>query len=114
MKPSEVLRKAAEKIATPEKWTTGAFGRKADGSVCSGGDPGAVAFCLSGALIAASGVDPVYLDASRHLSRALIVCGATGWVETSATGFNDSNGRTHAEVLAALTKAAELAESEGQ
>jgi len=120
MKASEVLKAALEKIATPDKWTRGSFGRLADGSGCSSGDRSATAFCLNGAVIAASGdgVGRFFNDscdaATGYLQRVIAEEADDKWVSRSLIGFNDSYGRTHAEVVDALTKAIALAESEGQ
>jgi len=104
MKPSDVLRKATEKIATPDKWTRGTFARTANGLACSSCDDAAHAFCLLGAIISASplcNTEPSQQYVFRVIS------------DDDITHWNDATGRTHIEVLAALTKAADLAESEG-
>jgi hypothetical protein len=119
MKASEVLRAAAEKIATPEKWTRCALARDSDGHRQTGyagaRAPESVCWCLEGALLAASPPDPdddTDVDGEAFDRAFEYVQLSTG--DEKLHVWNDRDGRTHQEVLAALTKAAELAESEGQ
>lgn len=107
MKTSDVLRAAAEKIATPEKWCQGWFAYDACGNDCrgrsQGADPNAVQWCIAGACQFVTG--EACPDAWAVLNRV---------IGESLSIWNDSKNRTHIEVLSALKRAAELAESEGQ
>lgn len=101
-KPSEVLRRAAQLIDTPEKW-------------CQRADELDGKHCLMGAIMAHPDRDSaefssVYEDACEAIaeqvgfSKLRIVMGI----------WNDEPGRTHAEVLAALDRAASKLEAEGR
>jgi len=117
VRPSLILAAARALIATPEKWTRGAFGRTADGTPCSSGDPDAVAFCLSGALISASNEDyQAWQEATVYLKRVIAaeLEGRPNWTGLSVIGYSDNSERTHGEVLAALSRACALAIAEGQ
>jgi hypothetical protein len=91
---ADVLRRARSLIDAPEKWCKGKL---------QIGD----SFCIEGALRAA---------ASVHRYEALP---APAWgllrqaIGTSVINWNDDDERTHAEVLAAFSRAIELAERGG-
>jgi len=91
----EILVKARELIAEPERWTQGAFARDEHGFsryVCPG-EFDYTCYCASGALRAAGGytTHPAY-NAIHTGGPAVCV-------------WNDAPGRTHAEVLAAFDAA---------
>ena len=104
---ADVLRAAKERISDPERWTTGTeaidqFGRPVEPTA-----PGAVAWCMAGA-VAAEGV-----RATSYPAKAASPIGAllNEAVDHQGVGpFND--GAEHDEVLAALDRAIELAEAE--
>jgi hypothetical protein len=50
MKPSELLRKAAELIADPDRWTTGYYAVDANGDMVSPNNKKACKWCASGAM----------------------------------------------------------------
>ncbi len=102
MKASEVLRKAKELIGTPERWTQGVSAKNADGWGVESTDSSAVCFCSQGAIRATNA--PSRYAAYRMFRDAN---GLSGIV-----GFNDTEGRTHAEVMAAFDKAIAFAEKE--
>ena len=85
MKPSELL-------ADPKAWTKNALARNASGGECTPYAPGAVCWCLEGAMMRC------FCSASdeRRLSRAL---NDLGFEKVS---FNDSPNTTHADVLRVL------------
>lgn len=115
MKPSEVLAKAADLIEPKGAWTRGAFSRKSarhKGKRRYVPFHEARCFCVLGAIAHVLGGNAdetraVNSDAARYLDR-LSEIGREGPVS-----FNDAPGRTQAEVVAALRKAADLARSEG-
>jgi hypothetical protein len=85
MKPSEILRAARAKIATPDRWD--AF---------QGGCP----------LPLWDGSWETTWQTAGHFADAI--------GDTEIYDWLDAPGRTHAEVLAAFDRAIELAEGEGQ
>lgn len=102
MGAKEVLVQAKELISTEEKWTQGAYGRQADGTLISFTDPRACRFCTMGALFRASAEDMDGFDgANRALSQAI------GTRSIGIVAFNDSH--THAEVMAMFDKAIRIA-----
>jgi hypothetical protein len=110
LKPSEVLAKAADLIEPKGCWTQHILARKGRKIFATGlGNDWKQAdcFCVSGALIVASGEDADWVDnKAREFLRGVIRSPEIQW--------NDTPGRTQAEVVAALRKASELARSEGQ
>lgn len=110
MKPSEILSAAADLIEPEGAWTQGANARlrNALGQPTGASDPKAACWCAFGAMLrktSAPSLNPFYA--------------ATGYAEKVIDGvnlrcWNDEKGRTQAEVVSALRKAAELARSEGQ
>ncbi len=100
MKQSEVLRAAAAVVA--KGWCQEQLAKDKDGKVAPVRSDAACQWCLLGAL-----------DKSRS-------DGPDGWTYlNNVTGinpikWNDAEGRTQGEVVAALVQAAELAESEGE
>lgn len=89
------LRAARALIDSPEKWTQGAFARRADSEhACSIRDVGATRFCAAGAVVRAGGGG----DATAALREAT---GHFGGLYA----WNDAPERTHAEVLAVFDRA---------
>lgn len=103
MKPSEVLRAAKAKIATPGTWIQKVAARNVAGDCVFSGSPEAVCWCSLGAILA-TGADQMF-SAMQVLDLSLGV--NTGW-------WNDAPERTHEEVMVAFDRAIVLAESEGQ
>ena len=108
LKPSEVLAKAADLIEPEGAWTQNAYARGKSGRPV---DPEnkryAVCWCAVGAIsrIAAAGSAP-WWTARRPLERVI--------GQSCLPDWNDTPGRTQAEVVAAFRAAAELAKAEGQ
>lgn len=109
MKPTtEILLSAAFALTPKEHWTQGAGARDADGRSLDQDDyPDAQCWCVEGALYAAMlELRPSsyshYFDAFRAFSKT---------VGRTAHEWNDARKRTHAEVLDALYRAAELSEA---
>jgi hypothetical protein len=96
-----ILRLARAKIDTPEKWTQGAPARDMLGSPVDFDTPDATAWCALAA-IETNAAD--YRQAREILLRAARAESIINW--------NDSPSRTHAEVLAAFSRAIELAEAQ--
>lgn len=101
---SEILRKAKALIDTPEKWTIFAEARDKYGERVYARESFACKFCAEGAIYAAGG----YLGDDRD--EAILFRKVIG--QTSIFGWNDEDGRTHAEVMEAFDKAIALAEAE--
>lgn len=98
-----LLRAARERIATPERWTKGAFRRRAvfsDEVDCE---------CVNGALLGAAGVGAFSLIRSGASLCLSLAARARGF--ESASKFNDDRTTTHADVLELLDEAVALAES---
>jgi hypothetical protein len=113
-KPSEILRDAASLISPMYGWTQRAGARDSDGMIIRSrvvGEPypGAICYCADGAMFASKGPGNqlAYSYASGFLCRTL------GINSGDITDWNDSVTRTQPEVVTALQKAADLAESEG-
>jgi hypothetical protein len=113
LKPSEILRKAAEKIAAPEKWAKLGYAFNATGEPVDWDDHDAVCWCLTGATAVVADKGDAYGCAADRYLRRVIGAQPASSADTVSV-WNDRPERTHSEVLAALAKAAELAESEGQ
>ena len=103
MTTREILLKAADLIEPEGKWTQGAYARTVDGTSQLVPNDASCCFCAVGALIRLGGTlsDRVATDACLVLGRVLR-CRVSDW--------NDDPRRTQAEVVAALRKAAALAE----
>ena len=102
------LQAARELLAVPERWTQGCNARNASGAPAMGGDQ-PVSFCLDGALQEVARLADAE-SAGRLLNEVLETRHGYAFVD-----WNDRGERTHAEVLALLDKAIELARSrEGQ
>lgn len=102
----EVLRAAQRKIAKPEAWCKGRFATDAKGEDIASRSTDAASWCMRGAICAVSSSDHDATCARELLER---VTGARNLAH-----WNDDPGRTHAEVLAAFDRAAEMAEGEGE
>jgi hypothetical protein len=100
---TEILLSAAFALTPEENWTKEALGRTATGAPVWESDEDAVCWCLLGAFQLVrkdSGMDDTaYYDAKDYFEKA---CGQ------GLVNFN--NTHTHAEVLDALYRAAEIAE----
>lgn len=108
MKTSEVLLAARELIATPEKWTCGNYAKTSAGVAVSEDDDLAIAWCAMGAIRHEAPDREAIMSARHVLERVLPSRSST------VADWNDAPGRTHAEVIEALTKAAALAAAEEQ
>jgi hypothetical protein len=101
-----VLRAAADLIEPEGRWTQEVQARDASGEECGVLDDDAVCWCIYGALWH-FGI-PVYGPEADAVETPLIqVIGADQGIDQ----WNDVDGRTQAEVVAALRKAADLAEA---
>lgn len=106
MKPSELLLKGAEEIKR-RGWVRDWFGADPD-------EPATCAVCAIGGLRAAMTGDPFIVLGNDPLfgeARAFLIDAIPG---NSVVNWNDANGRTEADVLAAFSKAAALAEVAGR
>lgn len=85
----------AELLEKPEAWTQGVFAKTEDGKSVMPRDPGAVCFCLWGAMVRCYPDEDQYEAAYWRLKEVL--------GEESRATFNDTH--THAEVLDAVRRA---------
>ena len=99
----EVLKAARAKIE--KGWTQGAMARDKNGVALSCSDQDAACWCVMGATMAVTHDIPTTNAAIGFLRLA---------VGDFAPRWNDTPGRTQAEVLAAFDKAIELCEKESQ
>jgi len=107
LKPSETLALARAKINTPEKWTQRVFARDSAGRQCGDGSPDARCWCLLGALN--SLYAPYFVCPDTVLRYVHLAIG-----DDPIDAWNDAAGRSHHEVLAALSRACAIAIAEGQ
>ena len=101
----EILTTARALIATPDKWTQGAYRRDAAGEMCK--PENAVCWCAVGAL--ADIINSPNLtedDELRIFEEARHAIEKANQI-TTLESFNDAPNRTHAEVLAAFDRAIE-------
>lgn len=106
MKPAtEILLSAAFALTPKENWTQGVIARDESSERVMLADPAACKFCAAGAIWAAT--DALGLRDSDALIAVEYVEKVTGTLFFGH--WNDTH--THAEVLAALYKAAEIAEA---
>jgi len=102
-KASEVLAAAANLIEPEGAWTRGTFARDEHGEPTTSSAPWAVCWCAAGAIIRVSA------DRVRGKRALDYMEGRVGYVDL----FNDTSGRTQAEVVAAMREASNLAKKEG-
>ena len=106
MSALDVLTKTRELLSDPERWTKGSMAKNASGCTVRPDREDAVCFCLDGALTrAAGGSGNGYPEATRILEETV---SERPWA-FCYVDWNDDAARTHAEVLAALDKAIDLA-----
>lgn len=98
------LRAVRELISVPERWTKGAGARKANGYRVKFSDPGAVCFCLMGAMSRCSLDSEVRSQMERVINSALDTPRPFGYID-----WQDRPGRTHPEVLAVVDRAIVIA-----
>lgn len=106
MKPAtEILLSAAFALTPPENWGTGWVATTDHGEIRSVHEPDAARWCVIGACMAAA-VALGHGSVSTESIKSLIgkACGCR-----DVADFNDTH--THAEVLDALYRAAEIAEN---
>lgn len=109
MKASEVLRKAADRVEPEGRWTQGAAARTANGSGVCWDNQTAVCWCTVGAFTLEADQDDALDTSVRGYIKRAIGMNEFGHISL----WNDQPSRTQSEVVAALRKAAELAEAEG-
>lgn len=107
MKPSEALRKARQLITPEGAWIKGKWAEDENHiDHLQGKDPGAICFCASGAVQKIKNVSFAEVKEEEEFFRRV-----TG---EGFENYNDAFDRTHAEVLDAFDRAADLAEAEGR
>ena len=99
-------------LVAPERWTKSLSARNASGDIERPTSPSAACWCIVGASIRAHNdlrnSHAVADDALDRLDRASPAPPGRGIV-----WFNDLDGTTHADILAVLDRAIELAKQEG-
>jgi hypothetical protein len=100
---AEILERAADLIEPEGAWVQGAFKRLREGSGVS------YCYCAAGALIEVASSDSAYDEARRFLNAQLPR--PSDPEDSAVIAFNDADGRTQAEVVAALREAAAKARS---
>ena len=97
----DILKGTREILSDPARWTQNAWARNAKGQEAYPFDEEAVAFCLDGAIVRASGED----HSTKTWNALMEVSQYTGPGIVSATNWNDEPERVHADVLAVLDRA---------
>lgn len=115
---ADILEKAAALIEPPGAWIQRHWARNASGEVLNWGFArGAVCWCADGALEQAIGeADLPTVISLKSRARQFVqevIGGDDSGAYYALLVFNDAAGRTQAEVVATLRKAAELARSDG-
>ena len=105
----EVLEKARELIATPERWTQRVVAARTPCSIfeIQPSDPTATCWCSIGAILAVQGINRYDQDRSGACEAMRREC---NWEYLA--DWNDAEDRTHAEVLEAFDRAIALASTE--
>lgn len=108
MTPVAVLKAARAKIDKSEAWTKGALALDTAGEHTHPRDHDACKWCLVGAVEASSDHDSEWFPALLPVTNAMrdLNAGRPGYYGE----FNDHSATTHADVLAVLDRAIELAE----
>lgn len=118
MKPSTILRGAAERLSTPECWARGDYAFDAAGNLAGPCSKEAVSWCSIGAIrVAGDRADGMArYDARGYLYRAVTSANdydaADG--DELIADWNDEDQRRHSDVLEKFRKAIELAEAAGR
>lgn len=109
----EILSATRNLLGDPKAWTQNGWGRDVNGKLITASlvaDERACSWCVDGALRRSAwlpqrhrGLHQAYVDSVDHLARAVGIDVGDLW------DWNDHSQRTHAEVLAALDKAIQLA-----
>lgn len=114
------LRKVRELLSDPNKWLKGRLANNDKGVGVDPNSPDATCFCLLGATYKVTGFygyPTCNAAASNQYARVVDrLCDAVRKHHpsygTSAMGFNDSQGTSHADVLNLIDKAIELSQLE--
>ena len=102
-----VLKATREKISTPDRWTQNAYARNAKGETEQPSSPGAVCWCLVGALRSVL-PDMSLFYVENHWAYIFLAQEIPVGNAHHPASFNDNS--THAEVLAFLDRVIQLAE----
>ena len=106
---SQVLSEAADLLEKPGAWTQGANARDATGKSVPVTSGRGTCFCMAGAILHRTGGD---YRAAALVRRVLPMPNEA--VKDWLVSFNDTTGRTQAEVVAKLREAANLAREQGR
>ncbi len=106
MTPQEVCRATADLLERPGAWIQAAYAHDAEGREIDPRAPSAVCWCLAGGLDAVSPIGSYAPWAARKL--VAVALGIPPDRAYRNTAWNDEEGRTAAEVVAVLRRAAEL------
>ncbi len=103
----DVLREVRALLADPNCWTQGEIARNRAGKPEFAESKEACCWCLVGAVWRVAGTGPEARQARRFLHVAI-----DGIPLGKIPNWNDTPGRTHAEVVVVVDRAIELAEAE--
>lgn len=108
MKPSEILHAAANLLKNPGAWTQKSDARDAHGYEVRVSSPKATCWCAFGAIVKviANPYDEIDTQVAAFLRQATGIWSITSW--------NDAEGRTQEQVIAAFLKAEQLAKDHNQ
>lgn len=112
MTTAEILLKAADLIEPEGAWTTEAYARNDGGDIVQPGDPSASCWCLIGAIGRVDRFNPSYMALDKFEAMPAIQALTAVTDGVWPPNWQDSIGRTQAEVVAALRAAAKTVGAE--
>jgi hypothetical protein len=99
-----MMKKVKDLLTNESKWTQGAPAREADGGECSVNSPGAVSYCLLGAVYAVCGCKT--RDSRRAIVKLAVAAGLPVDIpDARLIIWNDDGARTFEEVRSVIEKA---------
>lgn len=105
---ADVLDRAADLIEPEGAWTQGCFARRDDGMPAVVDAKDATCFCARGAIMRVQG-SGTYTSAAEVFFAHHGLGRNNGYIALSIVNWNDTAGRTQAQVIAKLREAASLA-----
>lgn len=100
MTTKEILSAMRAKLERPEQWTQHRYARLKDGSPVRYGNTQACSYCMEGALFAVAEDEPNLVYAISALQESISAVSSIDIFQ-----WNDTDGRTHAEVLDVIDRA---------
>lgn len=105
MTPVDILKAARGLISEPSKWTTGSWARDEKGAMAFPSDEWGVCWCALGAINRVVDFTEQVTNAAHLLATEIGYPEPWLAAHEVITSWNDAEGRTHAEVLAAFDAA---------